>query len=313
MPQDKQSPIRRALLRAQFPLIIGCALLASGCSVKHLALTSVADELSSGTGGSFTQDEDLLFVGESLPFALKLMESIGSAVPEHLGMKLALSSGFTQYGVVFVEWPAEQLKYDDYTAYRSGLARAKGFYLRASRYALGGLDLTYPGFRSSIMSETAETLERTNVDDVPLLFWLGASWLAAVSTDLEDPEMFGLMSIASATMKRAYQLSPDWDNGAIHEILISLEPSLPMPGGAARAEEHYKRALELQEGAKAGPHVALATAVALKAQDKERFVSLLEEALAIDLGDKTGHRLANDYAQRKARFLLSHLDDLFWN
>ena len=125
--------------------------------------------------------------------------------------------------------------------------------------------------------------------------------------------MFGLMPIASATMKRAYELDPDWDNGAIHEILISLEPSLPMPGGAERAEEHYKHAIELQGGAKSGPHVALATAVALKAQDKNRFVSLLEQALAIDLDAKSGNRLANDYAQRKARFLLSHLNDLFWN
>jgi predicted anti-sigma-YlaC factor YlaD len=107
-------------------------------------------------------------------------------------------------------------------------------------------------------------------------------------------------------------LDPDWDEGAIHEILISLEPSLPMPGGAERSEEHYKRCLELQSGAKAGPHVALATAVALKAQDKGRFVSLLEKALAIELDAEPGNRLANDYAQRKARFLLSHLDDLFW-
>ena len=112
-------------------------------------------------------------------------------------------------------------------------------------------------------------------------------------------------------MKRALELDPDWDNGAIHEILISVEPSLPMPGGAERAEEHYKRCLELQGGSKAGPHVSLATAVAQKAQDKERFVSLLNQALAIELDAFPENRLANDYAQRKARFLLEHLDDLF--
>jgi len=304
--------MRRPARQSLLPFAIGCLLLLSGCSVKHLALTSVADELSSTTGGSFTQDEDLQFVGESLPFALKLMESIGSAVPEHLGMKRALASGFTQYAVVFVEWPAEQLKFDDYQSYRAGLVRARGFYKRAAEYALGGLDLKHPGFRSSIMDNTDEVLLKTTEDDVPFLYWLAASWLAAVTTDLEDPEMFGLMPIAATTLKRAYELDPDWDNGAIHEILISLEPSLPMPGGAERSEEHYKRCLELQNGAKAGPHVALATAVALKAQDKERFINLLEKALAIELDAEPGNRLANDYAQRKARFLMSHLDDLFW-
>ena len=41
--------------------------------------------------------------------------------------------------------------------------------------------------------------------------------------------MFGLMPIAAGAMKRALELDPDWDDGAIHEILISLEPALPMP------------------------------------------------------------------------------------
>ena len=302
------------MLSRLFPLftILLLSALLGGCSIKHLALSSVADELSSGTGGSFTQDRDLVFVGESLPFALKLMESINSAVPEHQGMKLSLASGFTQYGVVFVEWPAEQLKFDDYDNYRSGLIRAQGFYERAANYALDGLDLTHPGFRSTILSETAASLETTTIDDVPLLFWLAAAWLAAISTDLEDSEMFGLMPIAAATLKRAYELDPDWDNGAIHEVLISLEPRLPEPGGTERAEQHYLRCLELQGGGKAGPHVSLATAVALNAQDKARFVELLEKALAIDLDEHEDARLANDYAQRRARFLLGHLDDLFW-
>lgn len=300
----------RHLISLSVALVVGGFLL-TGCSVKHLALTSVADELSSGSGGAFTQDEDLQFMGESLPFALKLMETIGAAVPEHLGMKLTLASGFTQYGVVFVEWPAEQKKYDDYGAYRGGLARAQSFYLRANRYAMEGLELKHPGFRAGILTDTAATLANTESEDTPLLYWLAASWFAAVVTDLEDPEMFGLMPIAAATMKRALELEPDWDNGAIHEILISVEPALPMPGGAERAEEHYKRCLELQRGAKAGPHVSLATAVAQKAQDRERFVALLDKALAIDLDAFPENQLANDYAQRKARFLLEHIDDLF--
>ncbi len=294
-----------------FAVLALAMVLSSGCSIKHMAMKTVADELSSGTGGTFTQDEDLQFVGESLPFALKLMESIGASVPEHLGMKLSLASGFTQYGVVFVEWPAEQLKFDDYSAYRGGLKRARGFYLRANTKALDGLELSYPGFRSTILTDTEAALERVGVEGTPLLYWLAASWLAAVTTDLEDPEMFGLMPIAASAMRKALELDPDWDDGAIHEVLISLEPALPMPGGEARAEQHYERCLALQGGAKAGPHVSLATAVAQRAQDKERFVALLNQALAVDLDAFPENRLANDYAQRKALFLLDHLDDLF--
>ena len=50
--------------------LVALPVLLSGCSIKQIALNAVADELSGGTGGSFTQDEDLQFVGDALPFAL---------------------------------------------------------------------------------------------------------------------------------------------------------------------------------------------------------------------------------------------------
>ena len=293
-------------------LLATLLLTLSGCSLKQVALNSVADMLSSGTGGTFSQDEDLQFVGESLPFALKLMEAINAGTPEHVAMKLTLASGFTQYGVVFVEWPATQAKYDDFGAYEHGRARARGFYLRANEYALDGLDLLHPGFRSRIMTDTEALMAEMTASDVPLLFWLGASWISAATTNLEDPEMFGLFPVASGILQRAFALDPDWNQGAIREIMISLEPALPGPGGAGRAQQHYDKVLAIKGDTAAGPHVALATAVAQKSQDREEFVRLLNLALDVDLDADPESRLANDYAQQKAAFLLDHLDDLFY-
>ena len=96
------------LLTLLLPLV-----LTSGCSIKQIALNAVADELSGGTGGSFTNDPDLQFIGEALPFGLKLMEGINDGVPEHVAMKLTLASGFTQYAAVYVEWPAERRRHQD--------------------------------------------------------------------------------------------------------------------------------------------------------------------------------------------------------
>lgn len=287
------------------------ALALSGCSIKQVALNAVADELSGGTGGTFSQDEDLQFVGESLPFALKLMEGINGAVPEHVDMKLTLASGFVQYGVVFVEWPAEQQKYEDFTAYRNGQKRAGGFYRRAANYSLDALDLLHPDFRGEFAKDPDAMLAKTTAADVPYLFWLAAAQISQASTNLEDPEMFGLFAVAASTMKHCAKLDPDWDDGAIHEILISLESALPMPGGKERSKTHYDRARELQSDRKAGPHVSYATAVALKNQDKDLFVELLNKALAVDLEAHPDDRLGNEYAQQKARFLLEHLEDLF--
>ncbi len=290
-------------------LTLACG--SSGCSVRKMAVNALADSLSSTTGGAIGQDEDLEFVGDAVPFALKLMEILAEQAPEHVGVRQALASGFTQYAVVFIQFPADQAKYDDYEAYRTGNERARKMFLRANRYAMDGMERVHPGFAEGIRDDSATTLNGTTIEDVPLLYWLGASWLAAISNAREDPELIGELPLAAACLHRALELDEDWDRGAIHDVLISLEPSLPMPGGVQRAEEHFARAVELSGGVKASPYVSLATSICIKAQDRQRFESLLGQALDVDLEASPNDRMANTYAQRKALFLLDHVDDLF--
>lgn len=290
-------------------LVLGLAT--SGCSVRKMAVNALADSLSSTTGGAIGSDEDLEFVGDAVPFALKLMEILADQAPDHVGVRQALASGFTQYAVVYIQFPADQAKYDDYEAHRTGNDRAMRMFLRANGYASDGLELVHPGFAEGIRADTAATLNATTIDDVPLLYWLGASWLMAISNAREDPELIGELPLAAACLHRVLELDGDWDRGAIHEALISLEPSLPEPGGVQRAEEHFARAVELSGGLKASPYVSLATSICIKAQDRARFESLLGQALAVDLDASPSDRMANTYAQRKAMFLLDHVDDLF--
>ncbi len=304
-----KSPTQPALVSLLTLVLIGC--LSGGCSVRKMAANALADSLSSSAGGAIGQDEDLEFVGDAVPFALKLMEILAEQAPDHVGVRVALASGFTQYAVVFIQFPADQAKYDDYPAHRAGNERARKMFLRANRYAFDGMELVHPGFGAAIRDDTDAALNGTKIDDVPLLYWLGASWLAAISNAREDPELIGELPLAAACLQRALELDEDWDRGAIHDVMISLEPSLPMPGGVQRAEEHFDRAVELSGGVKASPYVSLATSICIKAQDRGRFESLLGQALAVDPDASPDDRMANTYAQRKATFLLEHVDDLF--
>jgi predicted anti-sigma-YlaC factor YlaD len=301
------SALRRGALVG---LLAVSTILPTAC-VKKIAMNSLADALSSSTSGSFSQDEDLGLVGDAIPFALKTMESLHGEVPDHRGLELALVSGFTQYGMVWVQWPAEQQKYSDFEVYRAGLERARKLFLRARGYGLEGMEAPYPGFSERIFTDTDAALQPTTTDDIPMMYWLGASWLAAISNSREHPELIGQLPIAAALLHRCLELDPDWDRGAIHELLISLEPSLPVPGGADRSRGHFERAMELNGGVKAGPYVSLATAITIDTQDREAFEGLLEQALAVDLEASPQDRLANEYAQQQARFLLDHVDDLF--
>ncbi|HYV88049.1 MAG TPA: TRAP transporter TatT component family protein, partial [Candidatus Polarisedimenticolia bacterium] len=80
---------------------------------------------------------------------------------------------------------------------------------------------------------------------------------------------------------------------------------------AGRARQHFARVLELSNGRLAMPFVSLAESVSVEKQDKAEFESLLQKALAIQIEAMPEARLANTQAQRRARWLLSRVDELF--
>ena len=61
----------------------------------------------------------------------------------------------------------------------------------------------------------------------------------------------------------------------------------------------------------AGPFVAYAEAVDQARQDRIEFESMLQKALHIDPDARKEWRLANLIMQRRARWLLGRVDDLF--
>ncbi|MDG2255259.1 MAG: TRAP transporter TatT component family protein, partial [Opitutaceae bacterium] len=62
----------------------------------------------------------------------------------------------------------------------------------------------------------------------------------------------------------------------------------------------------------ASNYVAYAESVAIEKQDKELFVTLLNQALAIDLDARPNWRLSNKIYQRRAKWLLTRLDWYFF-
>src|SRR5207249_1345725 len=119
--------------------------------------------------------------------------------------------------------------------------------------------------------------------------------------------------IVEALIDRALELDPDFDFGAIHGFLINYEMARQGGSGnaAARARAHFDREVVLTKGQLASPFVSLAEAVAVAADNKGEFQSLLERALAVDADARPEWRLQNLIVQKRARWLLSRQDDLF--
>ena len=68
----------------------------------------------------------------------------------------------------------------------------------------------------------------------------------------------------------------------------------------------------LSNGERAGPYVAYAESVCVLLQDRDLFIEMLNNALAVSIANPTEDRLANIIAQNRARWLLETIDDLFF-
>ena len=291
-------------------------MLASGCSIKTFALRSVADALS-GTGTVYSRDDDPELVRAAIPFALKTMESLADALPKHVGIRVALARTCTSLSVGFYKEEAERLEERDVKASRPILLRSRHLSVRGRDYALQAIDLRVPGGKKALLTgdDAAQkaVLDRMMKSDVELLYWLGASWGAAIATGKDDMELVGQLSRVGHVMERALALDESWDAGSLHEffILFDMGRGADQGGGPKKAEAHYKRALALDGGARLSPRVSYAEAVLVEAQNKKAFKQLLEEVVAADTREHLDERLVNILAQRRAEWLLSRTDELF--
>lgn len=301
-----------SLRRLHGALLAALVALLCGCSVTKFAANKAGDALS-GTGSAFGSDDDPELIKAAVPFSLKLMESVLAKTPNHRELLLSTCSGFTEYAYAFVEQEADETAVRDFTAAQGTYARARKLYLRARDYGLRGLETRYPNFRQRLTSDPRQSLARTKRDDVPLLYWTAAAWGKAISLSKDNPDVIADLPAVEALIDRALALDETFDSGAIHSFLISYEMVRPRGDGEARdrSRRHFDRAVELSHGESAGPYVAFAEAVSVSAQDISTFKSLLNKSLQIDPDKHPEGRLVNLIMQRRARWLLSRVDELF--
>ena len=291
--------------------IILCCFLFSACNINRLAINAVSNALTKeGSQEIFTGDSDPVLVGDALPFAIKMYESLLEANPKHKGLLATTGSLFVMYANAFVQTPAEQLPRELYGLRQAEMDRAGKLYLR-------GVDLLY---RRLELNETAggtfqEKLAKLKKDDVPSLYWAAVGGLSAYSLNLLNLDLGIRIPEFISLINRAYELDPDFNSGALDEFLLLFYASVPehLGGDKAKAETHFKLAVEKSGGLLAGPFVSYAQALSIPAQDYDRFKTCLETALSIDIEANPSNRLVNIIYQRKAQYLLDSSVYYFFN
>jgi TRAP transporter T-component len=300
----------RVARRRALAVAIACLLLPA-CSPKQIGLGRMAAALSD-TARAYSTDDDPEFVRLAAPSTLKMVEMVLDQQPRHEGLLLTACSGFTQYAYAFLQVDAELAPPQDAARAEELRTRARSMYLRARDYCWRALESRHPALRAAFGKDPRKAVDVLQAVDVPAMYWLSVSWGGelglAANQLLRLPDLVGIRVL----LARAVVLNEAWDAGALHEALIALDGMSPLLGGsAARAREHFERAVALSEGHSAFAYVTLASTVSVSARDRAEFERLLRAALAIDLNARPSLRLANLIAQRRARALLTQTQRLF--
>jgi predicted anti-sigma-YlaC factor YlaD len=295
------------------PLLPGLLILvlAGGCSIKKVALKSLGDALAEGTS-TFAKDEDEELVRDAVPFALKTIESLIEQSPKHQRLLTAACSGFTQYAYAFVQQEADFIEAQDLNRAVELRIRAKKLYLRARDHGMRGLEIEFPGFRDRLRQDPDAALSRMSKKHIPLIYWTAAAWAAAFAINKADSDLSADQSLMDKMMRRALTLDDGWGLGSIHDFFISWEGGRVSAGGSyEKARHHFEHSIALSEGLSVVPYVSFAEVVAVGTQNKKEFQQLLETALKIDVNKRLNQRLANMVSQRRARWLITRIDELF--
>jgi predicted anti-sigma-YlaC factor YlaD len=289
------------------------AILCGGCSIKRIAVNKLGNALAS-SGTTFEGDNDPDLVGEALPFGLKLMESLLAESPRHTGLLLAVTSGFTEYSYGFVGQLADRVFTENIEQSNLLRGRARRLYLRARAYGMRAFEVRYPGFADRLEKDQRAALARVRKRDVPLLYWTAAAQGLAISASKDDPEMIAQLPVVEAFVRRAMELDPAWNAGALPEFMMNLEAAradVALAERLARIDRYYGEALRLSAGKRASVFLSYAENSCIPAQNLSRFRETLGRALRLDPELDIPTRLANLLAQRRASWLLSRTEELF--
>jgi predicted anti-sigma-YlaC factor YlaD len=313
--KDAASDMETSNSRRRFLILFAVLhiLCSSGCSIRQMAANSVGDMLAEGgSGTTFTGESDPELVRDALPFTMKLHELLLEKSPDHSGLLLATGRLFIMYAHAFVKEEAEYLPDEEIDAKLDMLKRAEGLYLRGQEYVGRAIEIRHPGFGEEMdAGRYTEALSAVTMEDVPYLYWCGVGWMGAYSATGFDLSLMPLRTKALPLLEKVLELDESFEAGAVHEFFLAYYGALPvaMGGSQEKARLHFERALALSNGNRIGPYISFARSVSVANQDAGEFRRLMGIALEFDPDVSPENRLVNIIAQRRARWLLDHMDN----
>jgi hypothetical protein len=297
--------------------VIALWLGVSGCSLTKMAADTTAGFMTEAAPAGRAYF-DYQSAGTAAAAGLMQLEGLHKISPDNEQLALTLAQAYVVYAFGWVQDEREEAMFaTDYVLTDYHQQRAYNMYKRA-------YDLVF-----RVVCERDEKIEKLvkgdpdllakhlrqewtdPEDDTELTFWWALTW-GSVVTNSPDFDALIDFNAVKAVAAHVVFLDETYENAGALAMLGGYESSYPeaLGGNWKKGRELFERAIALSKRRNHLHLINFARTYALNAQDKELFVSLLNEVInAPDLGDDV--RLSNKVARRRAIRYLKNIDQWF--
>lgn len=283
-------------------LLISIGLLA-GCGNMRAKMTvSSMRPIMDKMNIAVNKNSDVELVKDAMPASLVQMDGFLEADPENEDLLLRAAEANGGYAFLFLM--------------DTDKPRARKLYQKSKDYALRVL-LKNSDFQEAFTKsedEFTSALKTFDKDDVRALFLAANNWLSWIGlSHADDTKALTDLPKVEAIMNRVVELDDTFNYGCVHAMLGSYLASRPvmLGGNPKEADWHFKQAFEISDSKYLMWKYLYAKFYAVQIQDRELFVSTLQEVISSPENLLPEKNFVNEAARMKSKILLAEADELF--
>ena len=240
--------------------------------------------------------------------------------PNDLEALILNVESLTTYAFGFLIEESDRMMLENYSKANNLELQAHNYFAEAVQYgdsALSYIDHNfYKWFISNNGSEIVDILEIGQKEEYfRLFYWTAAAYGGAISSSGGDPKWIIKLPRVGKLLNSIVSVDSSWNNGAALTALISFTMNNPLlaPNEADSISKNlFQKAIQVSGGKDMGPYLTYAESVSKTRQKKDEFISLLNQALNIDIKSSKEFQLTNTISKNRAEWLLDNIDEFFY-